>query len=391
MGTIHFAGEDKIFTHSLVTDTMLQYFSRWLGIVNTRISLKKVLSVFLMMIVSISCVSCDGSDVDLYRNQYSAVQNQNSALEQKLKSKDDELKSQASQLYGMAEQYNSINAYEIFLKSGSNLDDLKKKAVRHIYELTRKADLIEGYQYFLNRYPDAAESKDANYRLYEILYRVAQKKNTIPAYTTFLATFQAAPDDLRQTALGNAVSLKCQSLEQEYRKYISQRQGDEVFGQFTIDKIGRRIYEEAISSKDNGDNVSFLQNYNTILECNLFSGSNTRFGLLRDAELANVLKNIESELKQIRKDLARSNELILNQLASIQTTQNAQNDYIGEIRLIVREQSHILNQMQKPLSWDDSQSAWDNFCRIGINAVDVLPVSDIFIKIIDSLQSERSV
>lgn len=46
----------------------------------------------------------------------------------------------------------------------------------------------------------------------------------------------------------------------------------------------------------------------------------------------------------------------------------------------LKEQSHILKQMQEALAWDDSESAWNNFCRIGINAASVLPISDLFFK-----------
>ncbi|BAS60127.1 hypothetical protein NIES2135_67640 (plasmid) [Leptolyngbya boryana NIES-2135] len=348
--------------------------------------LKKVLSICLLIVLAIGCASCDSEDISDLQSQIYYLRSQKTDLEQKIAAKEEALRKQSEQLYSMAKQYNSINAYELFLQNGYSLPDFKTKAVSYIYDLTRKADLIEGYQYFLKRYPNAPQAKEANHRLYEVVYKIAEKKNTLPAYTTFLSTFTAAPNDLRETALNNAVSLKCQELSQEYQKSISQKQNDEtlrdftveVFREFTVDKIGRRIYEEAISNKDKGDNVSFSEDYNTILKCSLFNSSNTKFSLLRDAELSKEIENIENQLKQIRQDLAKSNELVLSQLSSIQSAQNFQNNYVQEISMIVKEQSHILKQMQEPLAWDANESAWQNFCRIGMNAASVLPVSELF-------------
>jgi hypothetical protein len=347
------------------------------------LSSSRLVLVILLIFIFIGCTSCTDDE------QYTHLQNQNAALEQKLKqasSLSDKLtaekKNLTTRIYSMAELYNSIAAYEEFLKTNSGLTDLEKQAVNRIYELTRQADLIEGYQYFLGKYPKSLEAREANHRLYEITYLSAKKENTIPAYYSYLSVFKAAPSDLRNAALSNAISLECQSLDKEYQMAVQDRQNDEVFRSFMVDKIGRRIYEEAINNKEKGDEVAFLQNYNAVQKCNLFRGSNTRFGLLRDAELKKVLERIEDQIKQIREDLTQSNKLILDQLDEIKGDVRQQTDYIRSLNVMLKEQGHILADMNQPLGWNESESPWENFMRIGPNALGVLQTAASFLPMI---------
>ncbi|NMG11946.1 hypothetical protein [Brasilonema sp. UFV-L1] len=187
-------------------------------------ALNKIISIFLVILLSIVTVGCDDAELS---NRLENVQHQNYTLEQQLANTKNRLEfdveSQAKKLFELAELHNSIKAYEIFLQGSANLDDLKNKAIHHIYEQTKKADLIVGYQYFIQHYPNSNEVKEANYRVYEIAYEIAEKANTVPEYIAFISNFEAAPEKLRDKALDNAVFLECQSLLSEYQKTIESK------------------------------------------------------------------------------------------------------------------------------------------------------------------------
>ncbi|NMG11947.1 hypothetical protein [Brasilonema sp. UFV-L1] len=131
------------------------------------------------------------------------------------------------------------------------------------------------------------------------------------------------------------------------------------------------MYEDALEANEKGDKVAFLQKYNTVLKCDLFKGSNTRFALLRDSEITKLLQNIQSQIKMISEDINKSNQLILQKLSSIQDVQNQQTGYIQEINKIVKYQSQSLEKIEKPFMWDDNESVWENFMRIGEPALEL--------------------
>lgn len=341
--------------------------------------IKKIVSVFLVIILAIGLISCDS---DEYREDNLQLRSQKRELERRISNLENELQSekrnekdlleqQAKSLFNMAELFNSISAYEIFIHNSANLKPLEDKAVNHIYQLTEQADIIEGYRYFLNNYPNTPYAKNVNYRLYEIAYQVAENDNNVSSYNSFLSNFKGAPKDLRDKALDKAVSSSCQSLNSEYEKSISTRSDDEIYRQFLVDKIGRRTYEEALNARESNQSL-FQQKYNTILKCNLFSGSNTKFGLLRDSELAKLLNNIENQIKEIREDINKSNSLILEKISAVQSVQRIQNAYMKEIGEIVQKQNEILESVERPSSWNDDENTWDNYIRIGTDALDVM-------------------
>ncbi|MBD2215163.1 hypothetical protein H6G27_35790 [Nostoc linckia FACHB-104] len=351
------------------------------------LTVNKIISIFLVILLSIVSVGCD--DETLIAKNYDLSQ-EKSRLQEELKYTQKQLESlresQAKRLFELAELHNSIKAYEIFLLGSANFDDLKNKAIHHIYQLTEKADLIVGYQYFLQHYPQSYEAKQANYRLYEIAYQVAEKVNTIPEYIAFLSNFEAAPKELREKALDRGVALECQSLLAEFQKTIESKGIDEIYRDFIVDRIGKRLYEQALDANDKGDKVAFLQKYNTILKCDLFKVSNTRFALLRDAEIKKMLQNIEYELTTIREDINKSNNLILQKLTNIQDVGNQQSAYIQEIVNIVNYQSKVLENIQNPLMWDENETVWQNFMRIGEPALQIAITSVEALKYVKTLR-----
>ncbi|MEH2288589.1 hypothetical protein [Nostoc sp.] len=361
------------------------------------LTINKIISIFLVIILSIVSVGCD--DKTLIANNYDLSQliaknydlsQEKSYLQEELTYTEKQLKllreSQVKRLFELAELHNSIKAYEIFLLDSANFDDLRNKAIHHIYQLTEKADLIVGYQYFLQHYSQNYEAKQANYRLYEIAYQIAEKVNTIPEYIAFLSNFEAAPKDLREKALDKGVALECQSLLTEFQKTIESKGIDEIYRDFIVDRIGKRLYEQALDANDKGDKVGFLQKYNTILKCNLFKVSNTRFALLRDAEIKKMLQNIEYELITIREDINKSNNLILQKLTNIQDVGNQQSAYIKEIVNIINCQSKVLDKIQNPLMWDDNETVWQNFMRIGEPALQIALTSAEALKYVKTLR-----
>ncbi|MEM9888647.1 MAG: hypothetical protein AAF849_22310, partial [Bacteroidota bacterium] len=276
---------------------------------------------------------------------------------------------QTKNLFAIAELYNTIKGYEFFLANSAGLTSLENKAVSHIYDLTEKADLIEGYRYLLNKFPDSSDVNKVIYRLYEIAYQVAEKDNSISSYNGFISNFEAAPMNLRKKALDQTVSLSCQSLNSEYEEQIKSIPDNELFSQFLIEKIGRGIYQEALNV-ENSNKSLFLQKYYTILECNLFANSNTRFTLLRDSELTKLRTDIENQLNALGEDINQSKSLILQKISEAETSQELENNYIQEIRNIIQQQNQVLENSHKPSSWNDEENPWENYMRIGIYALD---------------------
>ena len=231
----------------------------------------------------------------------------------------------------------------------------------------------------MNKYPDSPDVKKVNYRLYEIAYQVAEKNNSISSYNGFISNFEAAPKDLRKKALDQAVSLSCQSLNSEYEEQIKSTPEYELFSQFLIEKIGRRVYQEALNVKNSNQSV-FLQKYHTILECDLFANSNTRFILSRDSELTKLRTDIENQFYLLGEDINQSKSLILQKISEAEASQELENNYIQQIRQIIQQQNQVLENSHKPSSWNDQESPWENYMRIGIYALDIVPtVNDILV------------
>ncbi len=126
----------------------------------------------------------------------------------------------------------------------------------------------------------------------------------------------------------------------------------------------------------NSNQSVFLQKYNTILECNLFANSNIRFTLLRDSELTKLKTDIENQLNALGEDINKSKSLILQKISEAEASEELENNYIQEIRQIIQQQNQVLENSQKPLSWNDQESPWENYMRIGIYALDILSTTN---------------
>ncbi|MEO1377072.1 MAG: hypothetical protein AAFW70_22820, partial [Cyanobacteria bacterium J06635_10] len=136
-----------------------------------------------------------------------------------------------------------------------------------------------------------------------------------------------------------------------------------------------RVYQEALNVKNSNKSV-FLQNYYTILECNLFANSNTRFILSRDSELTKLRTDIENQFYLLGEDINKSKSLILQKISEAEDSQELENNYIQEIRHIIQQQSQVLKNSHKPSSWNDEESPWENYMRMGIYALDILSTAN---------------
>ena len=248
--------------------------------------------------------------------------------------------------------------------------------------------MVEGYQYYLRNYKDTPEVKDINRRIYEIFYKISEKQNTLPAYLSYMSEFKGAPEDLRDKALGKAVSLECQSLNEKYNEIASSvesryKNDDFVLSLFkrgAIDEIGNELFEDAIKARDSGDEVTFSEKYNTVLECSLFENSNKRSDLRMYKDLEKGINHIQDALIEIRKDIAQSRAVILSKLDGIDEKLDQQGLYVQELTFVVEEQSQILEGLDKPFSWDEGEGVWDNFVRLGLVALDVVQTVEVVLE-----------
>ena len=362
---------------------------------NLKIIFKIFLSILITILLALGITSCttETQNSDYY-NQNSQLTRDNGKLINELNKVNEELetlsKNQAKYLLEIASFQNNIKAYEIFssrineLSISTQNDQLIKSykdiAIHRIYELVKQADMIDGYRYFLSKYPYTSEGKEISRRMYEIFYKISEKKNTLSSYTAFLYDFQGAPEDLRDMALQKAIEMECQFFNSEYEKSISEIDNKykedpvifRLFAKTTIDDFGKRLYQDAVKSRESNDDVTFMEKYNTVFECELFSDSDTRFELTMNKDLKNALKDIQHELKNIREDIAKSNSTILNKIGNISEEMNQQDLYVQEIEMILQEQNHLLTDINKPLNWDESESVWENYYRIGSESLKIV-------------------
>jgi hypothetical protein len=239
---------------------------------------KKVVSVVLIIFLALGSASCS-PDIESLQSSINQLTQQKDALNGELQNRKKELDNisvnQAKSLFEIAKLHDSVKAYELFLQGTTKLStspqskeviaSLQQQSIHRIYELTKQADLIEGYQYFLKNHQNAPEAKEVNRRVYEIFYKISENKDTLPAYLAFISDFEGAPEDLRNKALDRAISLECQTLDTEYQKIVASV-GDSyksdpivlnIVKKSTINELGNRLFQGAVSARDSGDEVAF--------------------------------------------------------------------------------------------------------------------------------------
>ena len=293
-------------------------------------------------------------------------------------------------VFQLAQLQGSINGYELFLDETrsfqSRYSDLRSLAIHNIYDLTMQADLIEGYVYFLENFsnvPDVStkDIENVSNRLHQISFEVANARNDLPSYYEFLANFTEAPEKLRNQALDKVVSLECEIAHSKFDNLSQKTMDDKILQEFEIDKIGRLLYENAISAKRNQDYSIFLGKYQTVIRCDLFKGTTTRFILLRDLELKQSLDEIKAELKNIRNDLQRLTELTVKNFSVLNQKNNAQrSEYIQALENILDQQENLIDLKIQPGNYDKRKSPWEIYKQLGTVISAWLPSAEILIK-----------
>ena len=277
--------------------------------------------------------------------------------------------------------------YSASIPSASYVASLNEKAVDNIYSEVQHADLIEGYQYFIQKYPNSIHVQEAINRLYLIAYAVAEENNDLSSYIGFLTNFKAAPEELQTAALDHAADLQCSAAYADFEselQSIPEDQRENLFYQeFINDRLARRLYDEAIEAKNRDDLIDFQLKYNAILSCDLFSDSSAKFSLQLNSELKEVLKGIEKKIIALRNDIGIVKHLLVGKLNKIQENQDQQSAYLNDIRRIIEVQNKKPDARSKPsFCWNDAYGVWGNVYNCGtlaINAVNdvVVPTSEL--------------
>ena len=298
-------------------------------------------------------------------------------------------------IYKIAKLHNSINDYELFLKATSTVpvtySEQRKQAFHNIYTLVKQADLIDGYIYFLRNYSTNSEVNyfdiiDANKRLYEISFEVANLEDTIPAYYEFISIFREAPDIYRNRAIDNVSSLECSVSYSELEDSLEDINNDSLLQEFTIEKIARGLYEDAVNAKNAGNEATFLGKYNTIMKCDLFKASNARFMLLRDSEMKKSLDEIKVELASIKQNLQRLTESTINNFAILNHGIEAKDSaYLQKFEIILEQQQQLINIEEKPYNYDKKLTPWLNYLEFGSIILDIMPQTRYILKILRAL------
>ena len=304
----------------------------------------------------------------------------------------------AETIYNIAKLHDSINDYELFLKVTSTVpltySKQRNQVFHDIYALVKQADLVDGYVYFLKNYSTISEVNpflevnpfdiiDANKRLYEISFEVANIEGTIPAYYEFLFNFREAPDIFRDRAIDNVTSLECNVSYLKLEDSLSYINDNSLLKEFTIEKIARGLYEDAVNAKNAGNESIFLGKYNTIMKCDLFKASNARFMLLRDSEMKKSLNEIKVELANIRQNIQKLTELTIDNFATLNHKIETQDStYLQNFGIILEQQQQLINVEEKPYNYDKSLTPWLNFLEFGSIILDIIPQTRYILKIL---------
>jgi|GEM_PF-6766565 len=294
------------------------------------------------------------------------------------------------EVFQLAQLQGSVNGYELFLDETksfqSRYSNWRSLAIHNIYNLTIQADLIEGYVYFLENFSNVPEvsiedMKKIRSRLYQISFEVANARNDLPSYYGFLANFTEAPEKFRNQALDKVVSLECKIAHSKFDNLPQNTMNNKFLQEFEIDKIGRLLYENAISAKRNQDYSLFLGKYQTVIRCDLFKGSTTRFILLRDLDLKQSLDEIKAELKNIKNDLQRLTDLTVKNFLVLNKKNNDQkSDYLQSLDDIVNQQKNLIDLKIQPGKYNEMDSPWEIYKQLGTVISAWLPSAEILIK-----------
>ena len=285
--------------------------------------------------------------------------------------------------FDLAEYKQTIKGYEMFLAGEYGIPELQKEAIAQIYALTEEADLVEGYREFLRKYPDAPQAKHASHRLYAIAYAIAEEENTLLSYHAFLSTFQAAPEELRNLALQHAITLEEQELDKELVSDPDAKL-DALHKELLIEKLGRRVYEEAIQARNSGDHETFIRKYNTLLHSQLFKETEVRFDLLRDQELSKRLAEILDEIRILQQDIRQSQAMILEEICRLHdemlAKRQSDNAYFQEMIGLLETQQEFLEGGEPPANWDATKPAWINYVYLGRDVLEIVVPASKFIR-----------
>jgi len=272
-------------------------------------------------------------------------------------------KEQSRKLFEMAEYINTVRAYEMYLTSKNVQPELATLAKKRIFELAGQADLIEGYQYVLKKYPEMEkEAKTAYKRLCAIYYKIAEKQNTFQSYCAFLSLFETVPEDFREKSIACLVSLEEDRIMKELNTVPETSAAER---QLAVEKCGRRLYQEAADAKNRGDYITFEWKYNTLLKCSIFEESEVRFDLQRDKELLKKLDEIQTQIKELDKNFQKSLRIFSSKIENLIKSTEEKSEYALHVRLVQDMQNRNINS-QLPVIWDKDKDVWKNFVNIGI-------------------------
>lgn len=278
----------------------------------------------------------------------------------------EQVKQNVKTAFTLAEDKATIKAYIDFLGLRYDNRELSQKALERVYGLTRQADLVEGYQWYLANYPQSREATKASRRLCEIAYAVAVSSNSYECYKSLLETFPGLPDDIRESTFVHIVHLEEARAEKTLEAKLANKSTKDqeiwtIYRKLWIEEIGRGLYMEAISAKGDRDLTAFEAKYKTLFHAPLFSNTSVQFFVTRDLELQETLKRIESKIDDFKVSLT---ETLIAQFSSINQAQQLEQEYLRQIQALVARQGKILEEIHTP-GWDSSKSPWMNIVYLG--------------------------
>lgn len=286
-----------------------------------------------------------------------------------------DLSTLAERMFAFAEQNPSINAYEMVLEAQERLDEANRdkemleQAYRVVWELTREADLLEGYVYFLQQYPLAPENliTSANDRICELAFDVARKENTIEGYRDFLNSFPTAPKSTRQDAIERAAVLE----RIEFSEELVGLESSEL--ERAQEAVARRLYvngrleQEQTEDQDGQRDAGVLIAHHTITRSEALMYTRTSVIVLANEDVKKRLERIENKLDELRSDVGNLRKEVLKKMQQLDASQGI---IIQQLAVLKKRQDDLIRHERFPFeSWDPQKSIWDNFKQVGKDAL----------------------
>jgi len=196
----------------------------------------------------------------------------------------------------------TLQSYEEFIKNHPSAPQVKIGILK-IYNIIKSEDNIAGFEWFITKYHNAAQVKEAIKRIHQLAYNKAHDLDSISAYNTFVITYPTA------TQVKDAEDL---AYKLELKKYTDLGIIDSFFGnEDKIEKKARKLLIKAKQIERKGKDYSGDARLGYILVTNRmydllqekFDDSDATLRHLESQEFKDFIQEFKHAMRRVNKRL----------------------------------------------------------------------------------------